>query len=132
MGKHCHDSHDDNSYKKRCYCEKCKKKYSEWCHEHKSKGETFCKRRCYTVCEIKCKKNVTLHKKWGYKKLYEGKWECHHEKKCPKGCKCDKHDKHDHSCSNSCSKSYSKSCNSCSSSSSSYSCSDSYSCSRSC
>lgn len=70
-----HDECDEHEYKKRCYCEKCVKKYDEWCRRHKKDGKPKCYRKCYTVCEIKCKKPCRKVKKYGYKKLYEGKWQ---------------------------------------------------------
>jgi hypothetical protein len=71
------------------------KKYKEWCEEHRKDGDKTCKRRCHTVCEVKCEKKSTIKKEWGYKKLYEGKWE-HHDAKEPKYC--DKHKKSDCGC----------------------------------
>lgn len=75
MSEHGHDSYDDSRYQKRCYCEKCKKKYDDWKKEHEEKGETVCKRKCFTVCEIVCTKKIEKELNWGYKKKYEGKWE---------------------------------------------------------
>jgi hypothetical protein len=83
-----HDSCDESGYKKRCYCEKCKRKYDEWCHKNKEHGHTVCKRKCYTICEIVCEKPVTTITHWGFKKEYEGKWEhYHHKEEPPKHCK---------------------------------------------
>lgn len=87
--EHDHDHHDEiteDGYKKRCYCQKCTKKYDEWCREHKDEGHTSCKRRCYTVCEVICEKPVTTVTHWGYKKEFEGKWEKYHDKKVPAKC----------------------------------------------
>ena len=80
MSEHGHDSYTDSKYQKRCYCEKCKKKYDDWKKEHEEKGKTVCKKRCFTVCEIECTKKVEREINWGYKKKYEGKWEPHKEK----------------------------------------------------
>lgn len=86
-----HDSYDDHSYKKRCYCERCKGTYNEWCKRHKEAGHTVCKRKCYTVCEIQCHKEVVHHKDWAFRKEYEGKWEPYHgDKHEPKKCACGK------------------------------------------
>lgn len=102
-----HDSYDDKGYQKRCYCEKCVRTYEDWCKKHKEDGSTHCKRKCYTVCEVKCEKPVTTIHTWGYKKDYEGKWEHYRSESVPKRCgKCkserkecrcgDKHgDRHD-------------------------------------
>lgn len=81
-----HDSYDENGYQKRCYCEKCVCKYKEWCKKNKEDGCTTCKRRCYTICEIKCEKPVTTLYEWGYKKAYEGKWEPYRSEPTPKPC----------------------------------------------
>lgn len=90
-----HDSHDENGYKKRCYCEKCKRTYDEWCKSHKDEGKTQCVRKCYTICEIACEKPITKIVKWGYKQEFEGEWEpYHHAKPAPKHCnKCRKESK---------------------------------------
>jgi len=79
-----HDSYDEHGYKKRCYCEKCKRKYAEWSKKNKEEGHTTCKRKCYTICEIKCEKPVLTTTHWGYKKEYEGKWERYHKADKPK------------------------------------------------
>lgn len=90
-----HDEYDDNSYKKRCYCEKCKRTYDEWCKKNKDEGHTTCKRKCYTICEVVCEKPVTTVTHWGYKKEYEGKWEPYRGGEPPKHCKrCKKESKH--------------------------------------
>lgn len=83
-----HDTYDETGYKKRCYCEKCKRTYDEWCKEKKEEGHQTCQRKCYTICEIVCEKPVTTITHWGYKKEYEGKWERFHDNKpVPKPCK---------------------------------------------
>jgi hypothetical protein len=82
-----HDRYDEDGYKRRCHCEKCIRTYDEWCKKRKEQGVTHCKRKCYTICEIKCEKPVTTTFNWGYKKEYEGKWESYHnDKPVPKPC----------------------------------------------
>lgn len=90
-----HDSVKDNGeYEKRCYCEKCVGKYKEWCKKQKEEGCSTCKRRCYTVCEIKCKKTDVIHTHWGYHEKFEGKWEHYRAEPAPKNCeKCKKEHK---------------------------------------
>jgi len=96
-----HDSYDENGYKKRCYCEKCKRIYDEWCRNNKETGQKVCERKCYTICEIKCERPKVIVKHWGYKQEFEGKWEpfvdplpvpkhCGRCKKENADCKCDK------------------------------------------
>lgn len=87
-----HDSYDENGYKKRCYCEKCKKSYDDWCEKNEEDGVTHCKRKCYTICEIVCEKPVTTVTHWGYKKEYEGKWESYRAEEAPKKCHKCKHE----------------------------------------
>lgn len=73
-----HDGHDiivDGQYKKRCYCQKCTHSFDIWAQKQKEEGRVTCKRKCITLCEIKCEKPVTTVYNWGYKKEYEGKWE---------------------------------------------------------
>jgi hypothetical protein len=82
-----HDSYDENGYQQRCYCQKCVATYKEWCCRNKSEGVTHCKRRCFTICEIKCEKPVTTVTKWGYKKRYDGEWEKFRSEIAPKPCK---------------------------------------------
>lgn len=96
-----HDHSEGGNYIKRCYCEKCKRKYDDWCDEHEHEGKTHCKKRCVTHCEYVCSKPIKTVKKWGYKKEFVGKWEkyeekCHdkkehHEKKHHEKKECDKH-----------------------------------------
>lgn len=94
-----HDSYDENGYKKRCYCEKCKRKYDEWCRRQKESGHKTCKRKCFTICEVKCEQPKYILDKWGYKKEYEGKWEPFHDKEPkPKHCDRCKKEKKDCSC----------------------------------
>ena len=99
-----HDSYDENGYKKRCFCQKCTEQYVLWCKKNKKDGVTHCKRRCRTVCDIKCVKPVTTVYKWEEQQRFEGKWESYKElpvpkdcpscKQAPKNCKCGKkHDK---------------------------------------
>ena len=77
-----HDSYDDNTYKKVCYCAKCEKKYDEWCKRSKDeKGCWVTKKRCYTVCEFKKVREVKHVEEKGYKVKYEGKWENVDDKK---------------------------------------------------
>ncbi len=91
-----HDQITDNGYKQRCYCEKCKAKYDEWCKRQADKGQKICKRRCYTICEVVCKQPKLVVDRWGYKKHYEGKWENYNDFDIkPKHCKrCQKDRKH--------------------------------------
>lgn len=83
-----HDHSDGSSYTRRCYCEKCTRKYDDWCKEHEKEGRTFCKKKCVTHCEYKCYKPIKIVKEWGYKKEFSGKWEKYAEK-------CDKKHQHD-------------------------------------
>lgn len=89
---HCeeshHDEHDEHGYKKRCHCQRCKRTYDEWCRKHKEEGHTTCRRKCYTICEIKCEKPIHKRLHWGYKKEYEGKWEPYHKVREPRCHKC--------------------------------------------
>ena len=88
-----HSYEDKDGFKKRCFCQKCEKKWKEWCEKHKKEGETHCKRKCYTVCEYKCKKPVTTVFNWGYHKKFVGEWEKHKAEDVPKRCKhCKKHE----------------------------------------
>jgi 3-hydroxy-3-methylglutaryl CoA synthase len=90
-----HDTVVDGHYKKRCYCQKCTKQYDEWCRQKKREGCQHCKRICKTVCTVECKKPIKIVKEWGYKEEFEGKWEPHQGKPCPKDCKeCKKHEHH--------------------------------------
>lgn len=70
-----HDEHDENGYKKRCRCQKCKRTYDEWCKEKQNQGQTVCKRKCYTIVEYVCEKTDVYKHTFGRKKRYEGKWE---------------------------------------------------------
>ena len=90
---HQHDECDENGYKQRCHCQKCKRQYDDWCKKNKKDGCTTCKRKCYTICEIVCERPTTSVTRWGYKKEYEGKWEKYeHTGPVPKADK--KHKKH--------------------------------------
>lgn len=93
-----HDKVTEDGYEKRCYCEKCVGKYKEWCRKNKEEGNTTCKRKCYTVCEIKCKKAVVTHTNWGYHEKFEGKWEPYRAEPAPKKCDRCQHEKKDCSC----------------------------------
>ncbi len=93
-----HDSFDEKGYKKRCYCEKCKRTYNEWCQKNKEEGQTKCKRKCYTVCKIVCERPVTTVTHWGYEKEYEGKWEHYKSQPVPKPCKKCKEEKKECRC----------------------------------
>lgn len=88
-----HDKCDEHGYKKRCECQRCVRKYDEWCKSHKSEGRTHCVRKSYTTVVVKCEKPVTTHFTWSYKKDYEGKWEPTKSHKLPE--KCHDHDHHD-------------------------------------
>lgn len=94
-----HDTvNEKGEYEKRCYCQKCVGRYKEWCRKNKEEGCTTCKRRCYTVCEIKCKKTDIIHTNWGFHEKFEGKWENYRAEDAPKHCdKCRK-DRKDCNC----------------------------------
>jgi len=84
-----HDKIKDGEYEKRCYCEKCTKKYDEWCDQQQKEGCTVVKRKCYTICKYVAEKQTIVTDKWGYKEKFEGKWE--KVDKIEKPCKdCDK------------------------------------------
>lgn len=70
-----HDEYNENGYKKRCRCQKCKRQYDEWCKDKQEKGKTICKRKCYTIVEYVCEKTDVYTHKWGLKKKYESNWE---------------------------------------------------------
>lgn len=86
MGRHEHDSCDGENYQRRCSCNKCSRKYDEWCRKNKRGGEPCCKRICRTVCEVVCEKPTTTVHKWGYKEQYDGKWEHHRGEEVPRRC----------------------------------------------
>lgn len=89
-----HDHVDKDGYKKRCYCQKCVKRYKEWCEKKKDEGCTTCKRRCYTVCEIKCEKTDIIRTYFGFHEKFEGKWERYDSQPVPKHCnKCKREEK---------------------------------------
>lgn len=71
---HKHDECDESGYKKVCRCEKCVRKYNDWCKKNKKHGETVCKRKCYTVCEVKCERPTTSVTRWGFTEDSETKW----------------------------------------------------------
>lgn len=83
----------DGEYKKICHCYKCQKTYNDWCKKQKHDGKTRCERKCYTVCEIKCEKEVVTEYKWGETKRYEGEWKAYKPLPVPKKCNsCHKHE----------------------------------------
>jgi hypothetical protein len=92
---HQHDEVTKDGYKKRCYCEKCKRKYDEFCKKSKHEGKVKCQRKCHTICEIKCEQPVEITKHWGYKKEYETKWDHFRPERAPRKCdKCKKDKEH--------------------------------------
>jgi hypothetical protein len=68
--EHEHDSHDDKSYNKKCYCDKCKRTYDEWCRDNKAKCKMLLReilpdydercRKNEAELEIKSQRNVHL------------------------------------------------------------------------
>ncbi len=93
-----HDSCDENSYKKKCYCQKCVRQYDEWLKRNKERGHTTCKRKCFTVCEYVCTKTSVRRKDWGFAREFETRWSPYkghvpHARDCDKGEKRDHHKK---------------------------------------
>lgn len=93
-----HDEETQDGYKKRCYCQKCVGKYKEWCEKKKGEPHIVCKRKCYTVCQIKCHKEQTTYTDWGYHEKFEGKWEHKDAEHAPHPCESCKKPKNDCSC----------------------------------
>lgn len=93
-----HDYVDNGSYKRICDCQKCKKKWDDWCDKRKSEGDTRCKRKCYTICEYECKQPVTTVYEWGHKEKFEGDWESHDRIDRPTHCDKCKQKKHECTC----------------------------------
>lgn len=96
---HKHDYVDDNgSYQRVCYCNKCTKKWDDWCDKKKSEGQTHCKRKCYTICEYECEQPIHIKYKWGHKEKFEGEWEHHDKISRPDYCQKCKHKAHECTC----------------------------------
>lgn len=72
----CHDTCENGKYEKRCYCEKCVKKYDEWCKVHPTHKDKKCvERKCVTICEYRWQRPCAFAEEGGFKKKFETKWE---------------------------------------------------------